>query len=254
MPAVRGNADRSSRTRASIGISTAVLLVVTAGLIFLAGWVGGSKRKSVQPNVPAAATPVSQAPATPRPQAPSTQSAVRAPAVEAAPLQPGEAAFWDLTEKTRSAAGNDTGKQTELLKEGLIHRSPQEIITFAQIRHRLDQRAYTSSMWGAASVIEDGCSDDCFRDFRSYVISLGRGPFERALQNPDSLASVAQNAETGDWENADNVAPDAYSSVTGGDFPLSDSDLSGRPRGAAINRNDAAGLARRYPRLAARFR
>jgi hypothetical protein len=67
-------------------------------------------------------------------------------------------------------------------------------------------------------VIEDGCSDDCFRDFRGYVISLGRGPYERALANPDSLASVAQDAEAGDWENADNVAPDAYSSVTGGDF------------------------------------
>ena len=84
-------------------------------------------------------------------------------------------------------------------------------------------------MWGAASVIEDGCSDDCFRDFRAYVISLGRGPYERALRNPDSLASVAQDAEAGDWENADDVAPDAYSSVTGNDFPYDHSDLSGQP-------------------------
>jgi hypothetical protein len=103
-------------------------------------------------------------------------------------------------------------------------------------------------------VIEDGCSDDCFRDFRGYVISLGRGPYERALANPDSLASVAQDAEAGDWENADNVAPDAYSSVTGGDFPLDDSDLSGRPRGTPFSDSNTTGLARRYPRLAARFR
>ncbi len=128
------------------------------------------------------------------------------------------------------------------------------IVEFARIRHRLDRRAYTWRLWGAARVIEDGCSDDCFRDFRGYLISLGRGPYERALRNPDSLASVAADAETGDWENADDVAPDAYSSVTSDDFPLDDSDLSGRPHGTAFSQDDEAGLARRYPRLAARFR
>jgi hypothetical protein len=159
-----------------------------------------------------------------------------------------------LVEDTRRDAGNDTSRQSDLLRNRLTQLSPAAIVEFARIRHRLDQRAYTWSVWGAAAVIEDGCSDDCFRDFRSYVISLGREPYENALRDPDSLASVAENAEVGDWENADNVAPDAYSSVTGNDFPLDDSDLSGRPRGTPFNENDAAGLARRYPRLAARFR
>jgi hypothetical protein len=165
-----------------------------------------------------------------------------------------EAAFWRLMSETRSAAGNDTGKQSELLKERLTQLSPAAIIEFARIRHRLDEAAYTWNLWGAAQVIEDGCSDDCFRNFRGYLISLGEGSYVNALSNPDSLASVAQDAETGGWENADNVAPDAYSSVTGGDFPLDDSDLSGPPRGTPFDENDAAALARRYPRLTARFR
>ena len=75
-----------------------------------------------------------------------------------------------------------------------------------------------------------------------------------ALRDPDSLATVVQDAETGDWENADDVAPDAYSSVTGEDFPLDDSDLSGPPSGRPLDLDDASALARRYPRLAARFR
>jgi len=128
------------------------------------------------------------------------------------------------------------------------------IVAFAQIRHRLDERAYSWDLWGAAMVIEDGCSDDCFRDFRGYLISLGPDAYKKALVNPDSLASVVQDAEAGDWENADNVAPDAYSSVTGGDFPVDDSDLSGPPRGTPIDGNDVAARARRYPNLAARFR
>jgi len=159
-----------------------------------------------------------------------------------------------VTEQTRRAAGVDSGAQTELLKERLTHWSPQAILRFYRYRRSLDRRVYTWNLWAAAYVIEDGCSDDCFRDFRSYLISLGRGPYRRALRNPDSLAGVVQDAETGDWESADDVAPDAYSSVTGNDFPLDDSDLSGRPRGMPFDENDIAALERRFPRLAARFR
>jgi hypothetical protein len=161
--------------------------------------------------------------------------------------------FWQLIAETRAAASNDTGRQSELLEARLTQLSPRAIIQFAQVRDRLDERAYTWKLWGAASVIEDGCSDDCFRDFRAYLISLGRGPYERALRDPDSLASVVQDAETGDWENADNVAPDAYSSVVGDDFPLDDSDRSGPPRGRPFD-EQVTSLGRRYPRLVARFR
>lgn len=174
--------------------------------------------------------------------------------IETAATGMAESTFWDLISQTRSAAGNDTGRQSGLLKDRLTQLSPRAIIGFARIRDRLEERANTWNLWGAAHVIEDGCSDDCFENFRGYLISLGQGPYEAALSNPDSLASVAQDAETGGWENAEDVAPDAYSSVTGNDFPLDDSDLSSPPRGTPFDENDTAGLARRYPRLAARFR
>lgn len=163
------------------------------------------------------------------------------------------AGFWQLITETRRAADNDTGRQSGLLQDRLAERSPQVILAFDRIRHRLDEGLYTWKLWGAAYVIEDGCSDDCFRDFRAYVISLGPGAYASAVRNPDSLAAVAEGADQGDWENADNVAPDAYSSVTGTDFPRDDSDLSGRPRGTPFDGNNAAALARRYPLLAARF-
>jgi hypothetical protein len=209
---------------------------------------------STQPAPQADDSPTGAAPAQPSTTvaaaAPTrTQTPARAPSSSNA-----EAGDWQLIAETRRSAGTDTGRQSELLQERLTSLSPQAIVDFARFRHRLDERLYTWTIWGAASVIEDGCSDDCFRDFRAYVISLGPGPYEAALRNPDSLASVAQNAEQGDWENADNVAPDAYSSVTGNDFPLDDSDLSGRPRGTPINLDNTAALVRRYPRLAARFR
>jgi hypothetical protein len=86
------------------------------------------------------------------------------------------------------------------------------------------------------------------------LISLGRGPYEAALRDPDSLAPIAQDAERGDWENADSVAGDAYASATGEDIPADDSDLSGDPRGEPWDDKDQEALMQRYPRLAARFR
>jgi len=92
--------------------------------------------------------------------------------------------FWRLVADTRAAAGHDTGRQSQLLEHRLSDLPAQQIVGFQRIRHRLDQRAYTWDLWGAAYVIEDGCSDDCFRDFRAYLISLGRGPYEAALRDP----------------------------------------------------------------------
>jgi hypothetical protein len=165
-----------------------------------------------------------------------------------------EETFWRLVADTRAAAGNDTGRQSELLDARLRQLSPQQIAAFERIRRALDRRAYTWDTWGAAYVIEDGCSDDCFRDFRGYLISLGRGPYETALRSPDAIAPTVQDAETGDWENADDVAPDAYQSVTGDDIPGDSSDLSGTPRGTPWDDEHAEALVQRYPRLAARFR
>jgi Protein of unknown function (DUF4240) len=189
--------------------------------------------------------------------APSGDSATRA-----ATAQPGKSAapamdatsFWALISDTRAEADNDTGRQSSLLEERLRKLPPDQIVDFARIRHRLDERAYTWDLWAAAFVIEDGCSDDCFRDFRAYLISLGREPYEAALRDPDSLAPVVQDAETGDWENADNVAPDAYESATGEDIPVDDSDLSGTPRGQPWDDEDEDALVQRYPQLAAKFR
>ena len=220
--------------------SAAALLSVIAGLAFVAGCGNGSTPVTAPVAAPATTVTV----VAPAPQAPA---AVKRPAAAGA-------SFWPLVTETRSAAGNDTGRQSELLQNRLTQLSPKQIVAFGRTRAQLDRRAYTYDLWAAAYVIEDGCSNDCFRDFRGYLISLGPTVYEAALRNPDSLAPVVQNAEQGDWENADNVAPDAYSSVTGNDYPLDTSDLSDRPRGKPFDENDIAGLRRRFPRLAARFR
>jgi hypothetical protein len=236
--------------------ATTTCVLVSAFALTISAGCGGREEDQAGGTAPAVpASPAVDEPTDSAAEPSADREAVPAPTQPlAAPARLDEMAFWQLIADTRRAAGNDTGRQSELLEERLTQLPAHAIVDFARIRRQLDQRAYTWSLWAAAAVIEDGCSDDCFRDFRAYLISLGPGPYRHALQDPDSLASVAQDAEQGNWENADNVAPDAYSSVTGEDCPLDDSDLSGRPRGTPFDENDHAALARRYPRLAARFR
>jgi hypothetical protein len=219
--------------------ATTFLAVVAVAIVAVAGAYGlGSRR---------AATETTVAPQTTAAAAPQKPAA--APAAEVMD----EAAFWRLVADTRAAAGNDTGRQSELLDARLRRLPAQQIAAFERIRRALDRRAYTWDLWGAAYVVEDGCSDDCFRDFRGYLISLGRRPYETALRDPDALASTVEDAETGDWESADDVAPDAYESVAGEDIPGESSDLSGDPRGTPWDDDHAEALVQRYPRLAARF-
>jgi hypothetical protein len=238
--------DQQTRHRFAVP----AIIVAVVVLALLVGY-----RLGADPETPSA-TGQSQMPVAVDPPAAQTTGggSPDLPPHAAEPAPAGQRAFWRLTADTRSEAGNDTGRQSELLEERLERLPPDQIVEFQEIHHEMDERLYSWDLWGAAFVIEDGCSDDCFRDFRNYVISLGRGPYEAALRDPDSLASVVQDEETGDWENADNVAGDAYESVTGEDIPANDSDLSGEPKGEPWDDEAEDELVQRYPRLAERFR
>jgi hypothetical protein len=183
--------------------------------------------------------------------APASGSAAPAPApapnVELAapppaPVRMDPPAFWSLIDETHGAAGGSTEAQSNLLEQRFEDLPESTLKRFDAIRHELDRRAYTWDIWGAAYVIEDGCSDDCFQDFRAYLISLGRDVYERALRDPDSVAGVVQDPESASWESALDAGPSNYP------------DLDGDPRGEPWDDDQTEELLQRYPRLAERFR
>jgi hypothetical protein len=105
-------------------------------------------------------------------------------------------------------------------------------------------------LWGAAYVIEGGCSDDSFDYFRAYLISRGRAVYERAIADPDSLADI--ELEDGDaWEDWMSPTMVVMHGRTGqyalagpatGPHPT-------EPQGEAWDEDDLAAL---LPRLAAK--
>lgn len=98
--------------------------------------------------------------------------------------------FWKtIDEVNRQADGDPLAKEPAL--EALLsgHDAP-DILAFSRHLDELRAQAYTWPLWAAAYIIQGGCSDDAFMDFRCCLVFLGRDIFERALADPDSLADL----------------------------------------------------------------
>jgi hypothetical protein len=98
--------------------------------------------------------------------------------------------FWTLIEQARTPAH---------LHAELHRLSDEDFAAFERRHDAVFHGSYDWGLWGAAYVIDHGCSDDNFDYFRAYLISLGRDVLTTALADPDSLADV-EIAEGATWE------------------------------------------------------
>jgi hypothetical protein len=155
--------------------------------------------------------------------------------------------FWKLTE---SAYRDDGAEHFEALKATLALMSEDELIAYQAQFDELMAAANVIDLWGAAYLINGGCSDDGFDYFRGWLLTRGREVFEAALANPDSLADVVDEEDV-ECEEMLYVAMHAYEEVTGEDFEGSGMDYSNL--GDGWDFDDAKQMQRRYPRLWAKF-
>jgi Protein of unknown function (DUF4240) len=110
---------------------------------------------------------------------------------------------------------------------------PHEIVEFEREFARKFIKAYRWYLWVAAYLIEGGCSDDGFMDFRYWLISMGRAVYEAALSDPDSLVDVAgaPGFEVASFEELGSLAIQVYEEVTGNNLPDFDSKHPHKPTG-----------------------
>jgi hypothetical protein len=100
--------------------------------------------------------------------------------------------FWGHIDKSKR---KDPDAHAERLIKRLAKLKSEEIIDFDDWWNLMHAEAYHWDLWGAAYLINGGCSDDGFIDFRSWLVLQGRDVFQAAVANPDTLADVELAAE-----------------------------------------------------------
>lgn len=114
------------------------------------------------------------------------------PAAFAAQLPMDENEFWQLIKVVKNEAGANVDTRPAVLQRHLSDLKSEQIQRFQLRYETLLLEANSWSLWGAASIMNGGCSDDGFKYFRDWLISEGDSVFREALLNPDSLASFAR--------------------------------------------------------------
>lgn len=138
---------------------------------------------------------------------------------EVKPVSFGEIDFWNIIERAKKSSNGNVAHQAELVGELLLTRPVADIIQFANIFSKLHSETYRSDWWGAAYLINGGCSDDGFEDFRAWVISRGQKIFEEACKNPESLEKYINKDNIGECEAEmlNYAACEVYEQKTGKD-------------------------------------
>lgn len=158
--------------------------------------------------------------------------------------------FWQIVERVHAGSPRDMEAKCRLLAEELKTLPPMEIQSFDQHLTDCIFRAYSDDLWGAAFVINNGCSDDKFTDFRCTLVSLGRSAFENALKDAESLAGLDIDPAWAQYEAYQYVASRVYDEITGDSMPdytsLFRAPLVGRPF-------QEWAMSSRYPKLVAKY-
>jgi hypothetical protein len=126
--------------------------------------------------------------------------------------------FWKIIETTKSKSLGDYEKQQSELEKELTKLTANGILEFDNKFRTLRGEVYNWNFWAAAYIINGGCSDDCFSDFRGWLIGQGQSIYENAIQNIETLTELKETNE-GDWEGLSYIATDVYEKKTGNDMP-----------------------------------
>ncbi|WP_433043113.1 DUF4240 domain-containing protein [Dactylosporangium sp. CS-033363] len=167
------------------------------------------------------------------------------------------ARWWEIV----GGALDDGGEpRPEVVLARLRQLPPEDILAFERHYAEHLRQSYLHPLWAAAYLIEGGCGDDGFRDFRAGLILQGRAAFEQAVADPDALADlpiVRRMADDEGWlgcEGLHYVARQAYGDPEAFDAALGELRRGPAPAGGERwDVEDEDANRRHLPRLAAMF-
>jgi hypothetical protein len=172
--------------------------------------------------------------------------------------------LWALVHAARAASGGACRQQAAQLVGALGRLPTSQLLAFDRIATQLWAESSRWELWGAAYLLNGGCSADGFDYFRGWLLGQGRATWAAALDDPDSLASHWQVRALPSRLRWDGplwceallyVAGDAYRAVTGEQLPALAPGAADAmchpptPLGQAWDFDDPVELRRRLPRL-----
>jgi len=100
--------------------------------------------------------------------------------------------FWRLIDTARGQIADPAHTEAVAARAVMLLSAlpPEEIVTAQRVLSGLLADSYQTPLWAAAYLINGGCSDDGFEDFRGWLIAQGRQVFEQSRSDPDSLAEL----------------------------------------------------------------
>ncbi|WFE90729.1 DUF4240 domain-containing protein [Roseibium porphyridii] len=108
----------------------------------------------------------------------------RGPSGKVDPRKIDEDVFWEIV---GLADADGLGGQVEQLVERLAGFKATSIKSFDTLLQEKCALAYREDVWALAYLLNDGCSDDDFEGFRSWLLLQGRDVFEAVLTDPDAF-------------------------------------------------------------------
>ncbi|MEM6930957.1 MAG: DUF4240 domain-containing protein, partial [Myxococcota bacterium] len=138
--------------------------------------------------------------------------------------------FWSIID-TVCRTTPDWRSRDAALWELLRSQSDARLIAFDERYFEQHQRAYRWDLWEAADLLNGGCSDDCFHYFRDWMIAQGQSRFERALDDPDTLAEILTEIGGARLQSFGTVAWHIYVRRTGHLPPDQSRDYKSGPDG-----------------------
>jgi len=159
--------------------------------------------------------------------------------------------FWSIIERAIKVSKNDPDEKEEALIEEINKLSSEEIFEFAKIFDEKNTKAYRWDLWGEAYIINGGCGDDSFMDFRASLICMGQKIYEDALISPDSLANIEFNDPEEDlfFEGYQYIAFTAYEDKTEEEMPDTEVVAPENPEGEEWSEDSDDDLRRICPNL-----
>jgi hypothetical protein len=173
-------------------------------------------------------------------------------------------AFWAIVDGARTGVDDTrTGEGAEevaaRVDSRLIELGEDAAVGFSLRYDVLGAQSYDWNLWAAAYLMKGGCSDDAFDYFRAWLVAQGRSAWERAVQDPDTLAGLDIDPDDDFLECEDMLGvgrgafdqdDEFYAALDAARAQFPAGTFSGSLTGDDFDHEDEDEIRSRFPRLA----